>query len=177
LAPVADERAKPPAVSAPAAPGLVLQAEAPSALPVVVSPPAPSAVLRAAPTVVVAPSPTPEAPLVSDAAVTGPSAAAFDAPSSAQLAREVAALRSARAQLAQGKPGHALETLAQYHREFPVGVLGTEEAALRVEIAFAMGDSNAPELARRFIASHAASPLAARVRALLDAKSTNGVKP
>lgn len=111
------------------------------------------------------------------APVANPSAAVFDAPSTAQLAREVAALRQARAALAQGKPGQALESLAAYHREFQGGVLGAEEAALRVEIAFALGDHSAPELGRSFLTRYPTSPLAARVRALFDAKSTSSNKP
>ena len=147
-----------------------------SVVPSVVAVPAADSAAPAVSPVVVAPklpTPTPNA----DVPSAGPSAVAFDAPSSAQLTREVAALRQARAALAQGKPGHALETLAAYHREFPIGALGTEEAALRVEIAFAMGDANAFELSRRFLAEHPESPLAARLRALRDAKSASGLKP
>jgi hypothetical protein len=169
------------AVSQPVDPGVAQVLPALSlASPVVVAP-APNAARPAAPTVAVTPkSQAPDAADVPDAAetpVVNPSAVAFDAPSSAQLAREVAALRQARAALAQGKPGHALETLAAYHREFPVGVLGIEEVALRIEIAFAIGDRNAPELTRRFLAQYPTSPLATRVRALLGARSTSGTKP
>lgn len=166
---VAPAREMPGVVAAPSAPRLTAPA---------VAVPSFSAVSHAAPSVVIAPqSPAPELAATPDTPVANPSAAAFEPPRSAQLAREVAALRQARALLAQGRPGHALETLTQYHREFPVGMLGTEEAALRVELAFAMGDRNAPELAQRFVAQYPGSPLATRVRALLDAKSSNGVKP
>ena len=142
--------------------------------PVVVAPTV-VAVVPTAPPVIV---PKTEAPAPkAEALDAGPSAAAFEAPNRSPLAREVAALRQARTALALGKPGPALETLAAYHREFPEGMLGTEEAALRVEIAFAMADANAFELSRRFLAQHATSPLAARVRALTGAKSASGIKP
>lgn len=133
--------------------------------------------LPAAASVAAAPKAQTAQALGTAAAVANPSAAVFDAPSTAQLAREVAALRQARAALAQGKPGQALESLAAYHREFQGGVLGAEEAALRVEIAFALGDHSAPELGRSFLTRYPTSPLAARVRALFDAKSTSSNKP
>jgi hypothetical protein len=79
-------------------------------------------------------------------------------------------LKQARAALADAKPGLALEILAAYRREFPVRILGTEEAALRVELAFALGDAHAADAAERFLAEHATSPLAARVRSLLEQK-------
>jgi hypothetical protein len=175
LSPAADAGVASTAVVAPVVRGTRDLPTASVASPVAAAP-APVAGVPATPPIVAAPraaTPAPEVPALSAA----PSAAAFDAPTVAQLAREVAALRQARAALALGRPGASLETLAAYHREFPLGVLGTEEAALRVEIAFAMGDANAFELARRFLAEHATSPLAARVRALRDAKSAARIKP
>jgi hypothetical protein len=105
-----------------------------------------------------------------------PSAADF-APSVTPLAREVMTLRQARAALAEAKPARALEMLAAHRRDFPVAVLATEESALRVEIAFALGDARARELAQHFLAEHPASPLASRVRHLLESKRTSGDKP
>jgi hypothetical protein len=178
LAPVADPLAPPVAAARPAQPDAAQGLS--SASPVVVEP-VPNAASSSAPTLAVTPnSSTSHAVDLPSAAQTPgsePSAAAFDVPNGAQLAREVAALRQARAALAQGKPGRALEILAAHHREFPVGVLGIEEAAMRIEIAFAIGDGMAPELGRRFLAQYPTSPLAARVRGLLDAKSTSHKKP
>lgn len=119
----------------------------------------------------------PSAPVPPDTSARAPSVADFVAPDISPLAREVAALRHARAALASTQPSRALEILSAYRREFPLGALGTEEAALRVEIAFAQGDARAPELARRFLAEHASSPLAARVQSLLDTKRPTGGKP
>lgn len=176
LAPAADPVAASARVASPAGPHVALAPPALSVSAPIATEPVSNPAVRAAP--VVAPSlPAPEALAAPDPLSASPSAASFGEPSSAQLAREVAALRQARAALAQGKPGPALETLAAYHREFGGGVLDREEAALRVEIAFAMGDPKAPELAQRFLAQNPASPLAARVRSLLDAKRASGAIP
>jgi hypothetical protein len=161
-----------------------------SALPLVASPPLASATPEvAAPPVdpassAVAPGSAPPRPVravpepaASASPSLAPSRAAFESASVAQLTREVAALRRARAALAQGKTALALEQLAAYQREFPNGVLGTEEAALRVEIAFARGDDDAPRLAQAFLDRHPTSPLAARLRALLDDERKTTPKP
>lgn len=116
-------------------------------------------------------------PAVSASPSLAPSRAAFESASAAQLTREVAALRRARAALAQGKIALALEQLAAYQREFPNGVLGIEEAALRAEIAFVRGDDDAPRLAQAFLDRHPTSPLAARLRALLDDERKTTPKP
>jgi hypothetical protein len=173
LAPAADPVAASATAASPAEPHVALATPALSISAPIATEPVTNPVVRPAPVV----TPSAPAPAAPEPVSASPSAASFAEPSSAQLAREVAALRRARAALAQGKPGPALETLAAYHREFGGGVLDREEAALRVEIAFAMGDPKAPELAQRFVAQNPASPLAARVRSLLDAKRASGAKP
>lgn len=176
LAPPADPTAASASATSPGEPRVALEPPALSISAPIVTEQVTKPTVRPAPVVTPA-LPAPEAPAVADSVSASPSAASFAEPSGAQLAREVAALRRARAALAQGKPGPALETLTAYHREFGVGVLNREEAALRVEIAFAMGDAKAPELAQRFVAQNPGSPLAARVRSLLDAKRASGAKP
>lgn len=176
LAPPAGPVAASTTAASPAEPHVALARSAASVAEPVATRPVTNPVARAAP-VVTPSSLAPDAPAPADPVSASPSVASFAEPSSAQLAREVAVLRQARAALAQGRPGHALATLAAFHREFPVGVLGTEEAALRVEIAFAMGDPKASELAQRFVAQNPVSPLAARVRSLLDAQRASGAKP
>lgn len=176
LAPPVDPVAASATAASPAEPHGALAPPALSVSAPLVTEPVTNPAVRPAP-VVIPSVPAPEAPAVVDPVSASPSAGSFAEPSGAQLAREVAVLRQARAALAQGKPGPALETLTAYHREFGVGVLDREEAALRVEIAFAMGDPKATELAQRFITQNPASPLAARVRSLLDAKRASGAKP
>lgn len=171
------EASSPPSPAAPARSAVQLPA-----------PVAPSAAAKA-PAVSDAPTagavdPVPRPPLeapapleLADAPASAPSSADFAAPDASLLAREVTALRRARTALADAKPSRALEILSAYRREFPAGVLGTEEAALRVEIAFALGDARAPELAERFLAQHGSSPLAARIASLLSARHTSRIKP
>jgi hypothetical protein len=99
-----------------------------------------------------------------------PSSRAFDTPSSSRLTREVAVLKRARAALAEGRATQALAVLDDYRAEFSAGLLGAEEAALRVEATFALGDrERALPLADAFLLAQPSSPLSARVRALAEA--------
>ncbi len=106
------------------------------------------------------------------AAVAEPRAASrvqVPAPSVAQLTREVAALKVARASLARGDGQQALMALKTYRAEFPAGELGAEAAALQVEATWALGDrTRAVQLADSFLKAHPASPLGARIRSLIE---------
>jgi hypothetical protein len=98
----------------------------------------------------------------------------FDTPPVEQLSRELGALKQARSALMAGRAAQAELVLSQYRAEFPGGVLATEAAALEVETAAALGDrARAAALAEAFLREHPASPLSARVRAVLVA----GKKP
>jgi hypothetical protein len=84
------------------------------------------------------------------------------------LKRELEFLDNARRNLLQQAPSAALAALADYDRAFPTGTLRTEASALRVEALAAAGRrQEAAALARGFLAAHAESPLAARIRSLL----------
>jgi hypothetical protein len=99
-------------------------------------------------------------------------AGSFEAPSLEQLSRELAALKRARSALAGGNAAQATLALDQYRTEFPNGVLATEAAALEVETAQAAGEhARATALARAFLRDHPTSPLASRVRAVLEAST------
>jgi hypothetical protein len=85
------------------------------------------------------------------------------------LLSEVAELDKARSLLAARAPDRALATLDTYVERFPNGNLRLEAAALRIE-ALAKSGRAAPALAlgRQFLAAHAHTPLAYRVREILD---------
>jgi len=153
-------------------PVVAVQAPAPEPAAAIAAPPAPVA----HPRVHVAPLP-PAAP--APAVVAGPAQADDDAtPPHAEppkpsapapsLADEVTALDAARAALARGDSALALTDLDAYERRFPSGVLAPEADVVRIEALFAAGDVSAARgRAGRFLASHANSPLAARVRELV----------
>jgi hypothetical protein len=100
-----------------------------------------------------------------------------DLTDTSQLAREVLALRQARAGLAGGNTVLARERLLDYQREFPAGMLATEAAALQVEVAFACHSSGAPALAEAFLRDHAMSPLTRRIQNLLEGAPAPNSKP
>jgi hypothetical protein len=106
--------------------------------------------------------PQPDSAQVDDASPFGsPAGAAV----SEQLSREVTRLRHARALLVGGSAANALEVLDGYAREFPLGTLRVEAAALRIEAVAALGDRvSARRLATEFLTRFPSSPLAARVR-------------
>lgn len=131
-----------------------------------------------------APEPLAEAPRLRTSAppsrASAQSSAALvlpDTPSASQLPREVLALRRARAALASGNTELSREQLAVYRVEFSAGLLGTEAAALEVEVAFASRSPSALGLAEAFLRDHATSPLTERVRGLLAASGARGSKP
>ncbi len=85
------------------------------------------------------------------------------------LAEEVAAIKSAKAALASGNAAQALRELDGYKTRFPRGRLAQEATVVRIEALIREGDASAAEsLAERFLASHANSPYATRVRTLIS---------
>lgn len=111
-----------------------------------------------------------------------PSSTAFDSvgnpASSAELAREVARLRGARASLVAGEPARALQALDAYGQLFPKGALQAEAAALRVEAVAMQGDgARARRLASEFATRFPSSPLAPRVRAVSGLTGESEPKP
>jgi hypothetical protein len=108
------------------------------------------------------------------------SAFGFSAPagSPAELAREVARLRSARASLVSRAPQTALRVLDRYALEFPAGALKAEAAALRIEALALLGDAAASRrLAEDFLTTFPASPLVDRVRVLSGITAQGELKP
>jgi hypothetical protein len=72
-----------------------------------------------------------------------------------------------------GNSSASLDMLEQYDDNFSERRLGPEAEVLRIEALLAQGRRPAAEvLARRFLATHPKSPLAQRVRSLLDAPSS-----
>jgi TolA-binding protein len=105
-----------------------------------------------------APSPVPPASAVAPAPLR-----------SDTLAAEIVALDQARSALRNRQPARALVALDDYARRFPGGVLAPEAGVLRIEALLADGNrTEAQRFGRQFLAAHPASPLAARVRALLE---------
>ena len=83
------------------------------------------------------------------------------------LADEVAAIRSAKSALASGNPAQALHELDAYKARFPNGRLAQEATVVRIEALNNAGNrAAAGAMADRFLAAHADSPYAARVRSL-----------
>ncbi|HVZ74992.1 MAG TPA: hypothetical protein VHJ20_21570 [Polyangia bacterium] len=88
-----------------------------------------------------------------------------------RLAEETALLATANAELRGGDARHALALLDDYERRYPSGVLREEVLATRViarcQVSVGAGpapDATARRAAAAFLARHAASPLAPRVR-------------
>jgi hypothetical protein len=105
-----------------------------------------------------------------------PSQPSTTAPSSstaapARLGEELALIQSAVAALHRRDAAAALAALDDYARRFSDGELAPEATALRIEAMFAIGHSaEARALAARFLADHADSPLAQRVRNTIRAQ-------
>jgi TolA-binding protein len=132
---------------------------------------------------VVAPQPTPPTPAVSSVTVTevpdeaAPAAKASASRSSERgaetLSLELAALEQSRAALVQRDYSTALRLLDDYTRRFPKRRLDSEATVLRIETLAARGDrALASRVGNQFLATHANSPYARRVKSLIaDANS------
>ena len=94
-------------------------------------------------------------------------------PPSGDLRAEIDLIDAARAALRAGDTSQALDLLGRHAVHFPHGALAPEETALRVEALMRLGrTSEARAYARRFVAANPASPLAERMRRLVnDAKA------
>ncbi|MGH7439743.1 MAG: hypothetical protein ACRENE_28975 [Polyangiaceae bacterium] len=86
------------------------------------------------------------------------------------LSLEIALLDRIRAATASGEPARALRLLDEYGTRFPVGVMASEAAVLRIEATGATGDrAGARRLARAFRAEHPQNPYAARIASVVGA--------
>jgi hypothetical protein len=113
-------------------------------------------------------SPTAAEPAVREGAV-DPTLRSDPSPRPDPLGAEIAALDAARAALRAHQPANALAALDSYAQRFPRGMLMPEASVVRIEALIARGDrGQAGQLGRAFLAAHPASPLAVRVRAMLD---------
>jgi hypothetical protein len=87
---------------------------------------------------------------------------------SAGIASEVELVESARKAVETGNSAEALRALDQHDRRFESGPLVSEARVLRIQALLKSGDYRAAEAAAHgFLAAHADSPYAGRVRALL----------
>jgi outer membrane protein assembly factor BamD (BamD/ComL family) len=85
-----------------------------------------------------------------------------------QLAREIALLDRARAELAAGRSSEALATLELREREIDSPLLTPEATLIRIEALVRRGDiTPARAVAERFLAQNPSSAQAERVRRLL----------
>jgi hypothetical protein len=92
-------------------------------------------------------------------------------PAPPPLADEIAQLEVALAAVRHHDPQSALAALDAYDAKFPAGRLAPEALAARVEATLAAGDrAHARELAAHFLDAHPTSPLARRVRALVESR-------
>lgn len=83
---------------------------------------------------------------------------------------EGATIEAARTALAHGEAAKAMVILDGHDRDFPQGLMNPDATVLRIEaLARTSDDAHAKELADKFLADFPHSPLAPRVRALLDA--------
>ena len=88
---------------------------------------------------------------------------------SGDLRAEIDLIDGARAALRAGDTAEALDLLGRHAVHFPHGAFAPEETALRVEALMRRGrTAEARAYARRFIAANPASPLAERMRRLVD---------
>ncbi len=92
---------------------------------------------------------------------------------SGDLRAEIDLIDGARAALRAGDSAQALDLLGRHAVHFPHGALAPEETALRVEALMHLGrTAEARVYARRFVAANPASPLAQRMRRLVNGATT-----
>jgi hypothetical protein len=123
-------------------------------------------------------APAPAAPAVEPAPTAEPAsasvrpvksrarAAASAAPTAGDLAAELRLLRRARRALAAGDLASAREVLSTHAQAFPTGQLAPERDALAVELSCRTDPVRGREARAVFLARHAGSPHAGRVRGL-----------
>jgi hypothetical protein len=110
-----------------------------------------------------------------------PNLATSDEPSAAQpdgLLSEVAILDQVRSLLLARDPLRALEVLDGYRSTWPRGRLGPEATVLRIEALVHSGRrTQAIALANEFLATHAATPFAHRIRTLVGIDGAGHASP
>lgn len=112
------------------------------------------------------PSPSVASPLERPPAAPARAASSAGNPS---IEEQIALVERARSAVANRKPAAALAALDEYQRRFPAGVLGQEATLLRIETLLASGDkATATRLGRRFLERYPRSPMAARVKTLIE---------
>jgi hypothetical protein len=182
--------ASPPAVAAPAPARIAAPSPAPVAAPASIDNTLPSVTAQAPVAEIPLPSPAaaprhpraspngagptllaaaPSSPMATaGAAPVSPSEAAEERRSLRALGEQVASIDRARGALAAGNPAEALRIVDEYDAKFPEGMLSQEATILRVEALVKEGDRPAAvAVGQRFLAAHATSPHAARVKQLL----------
>ena len=88
----------------------------------------------------------------------------------ADIQEQIALLDAARAAVASGSAGRALELVRQYQAKYPTGSFRPEATALKIEALVKSGRlEEAKSLAQRFVAEHRGTPLADRVSRLIGA--------
>ncbi len=135
------------------------------------SPPAETAASATAETAAEHPAPEPSTNAVAapEPRPSSSRAAPHPVASSGDLRAEIDLIDGARAALRDGQTSRALDLLGDHAMHFPHGSLVPEETALRVEALMRLGRSaEARAYARRFVAANPGSPLAERVRRLVD---------
>jgi TolA-binding protein len=94
-------------------------------------------------------------------------------PPGATLQGELYLLDEARRSLEAHAGAQALAALDAYAQRYPSGGMRIEASALRIEALFALGQRDRAEaLARAFLATHASSPAAMRVRWLIEKRGS-----
>jgi hypothetical protein len=147
--------ARPPTVAPPPRAKVAAPVAPPALPPVSASPPPPPPPAEPAPAVEL---PAPPAPLTPAPAI-----------NARRLAAEVAVLDRARAALRRGDTGAATTALDEHAREFADGALVAEAELVRIETLIRAGDAGAARRrARDFLARFPQSPLARRLRSLVD---------
>lgn len=87
-----------------------------------------------------------------------------------QLSEEIAAIKGARAAVAQGDANRALAELDRYERAYPAGLFKIEAQVLRIDALLDLGQyATARELGQRFLAAQPDSPYAQHVRSVASA--------
>jgi TolA-binding protein len=85
------------------------------------------------------------------------------------IQEQIVLVDRARAAVAAQQPATALAALDEYQRRFPGGVLAQEATLLRIDALLARGDkASAARLGRQFLQRYPRSPMAARVKTLID---------
>lgn len=85
------------------------------------------------------------------------------------IQQEIALIDRARGAVAARQPAAAMAALDEHQRRFPGGVLTQEATLLRIETLLARGDkASAARLGRQFLDRYPRSPMAARVKTLID---------